>query len=260
MSSRVAVLTGLLAGILAAVLMVSGLVAFAPQLSDALGLSGPVVIGATPPPSGAVPSATAASTAAPSTRPSTSGSAAASASAGDSAEPSDAVPTDEPSGSATARPTLAPRSPIAGQFHVGQPAPKLVLPLLGGGTVDLAKLKGKPVWVNFMGSYCPPCRDEFPVMSGFQARYADDGLTVVAVDVREDTSTIQEFVGSTGATFAVALDKDGAAQRTWGAVALPVHFWIGADGIVKDGALGGIGPDQMAESLQLILPDANVTP
>jgi cytochrome c biogenesis protein CcmG, thiol:disulfide interchange protein DsbE len=257
MSSRIAVLTGLLAGILSAVLLMAGLVAFAPQLSDTLGLNGPVVIGPTPGPSGAVPSITAP----PSARPTAGATAGPSASPGDSAEPSDAVPTDEPTGSgASARPTLAPRSPIPGAFHVGEPAPKLVLPLLGGGTFDLAKLKGKPVWVNFMGTYCPPCRDEFPVMSGFQARYADDGLTVIAVDVREDTSTIQEFVGSTGATFSVALDKDGAAQRTWGAVALPVHFWIGADGIVKDGALGGIGPDQMAQSLALILPGVNVTP
>ena len=33
----------------------------------------------------------------------------------------------------------------------------------------------QPVWVNFMGTYCPPCVDEFPLMNGFAARYADDG-------------------------------------------------------------------------------------
>lgn len=143
---------------------------------------------------------------------------------------------------------------------MGQPAPKLALGLLGGDTIDLAKLKGKPVWVNFMGTYCPPCRDEFPVMSGFQARYAGTGLVILAVDVREDLAVVQSFVGSTGATFAVALDRDGAAQKAWGAVALPVHFWIDAQGIVRDGALGGIGPDQMAQSLALILPGVTVTP
>jgi thiol-disulfide isomerase/thioredoxin len=137
-----------------------------------------------------------------------------------------------------------------------------VLPLLGGDgkTIDLASLKGKPVWVNFMGTYCPPCRDEFPVMSGFQARYADTGLVVLAVDVREETEVVQSFVGATGATFAVALDTNGAAQKAWGAVALPVHYWIDAQGIVRDGALGGIGPDQMAQSLALILPGVTVTP
>ena len=97
-------------------------------------------------------------------------------------------------------------------------------------------------------------------MSGFQARYADTGLVILAVDVREGTEVVQSFVGATGATFAVALDSDGTAQKAWGAVALPVHFWIDATGIVRDGALGGIGPDQMAQSLGLILPGVTVTP
>ena len=43
-------------------------------------------------------------------------------------------------------------------------------------------------------------------------------------------------------------------------MALPVHFWIDKEGIVRDGALGGIGRDQMAQSLSLILPGVTVTP
>jgi len=244
--SKVAVVIGLLAGIATAVLLLVALYTFGPDLAPPLTSE---IGGSSPTPAPA--SATAAP---PASRTPT---AAPSASVVASAEPSDAVPSD---GSPSPRATLPPRSPIPGLFHVGQPAPKLVLPLLGGGTIDLAKLKGTPVWVNFMGTYCPPCRDEFPIMSGFQARYADTGLRVVAVDVREDTETVQSFVGSTGATFDVALDETGAAQKAWGAVALPVHYWIDAKGIVRDGALGGIGPDQMAQSLSLILPGVTVTP
>ena len=53
---------------------------------------------------------------------------------------------------------------------------------------------------------------------------------------------------------------DASAPETWNALALPVHFWIDADGIVRDGALGGIGPDIMARGLQSILPGVTVTP
>ncbi len=45
-----------------------------------------------------------------------------------------------------------------------------------------------------------------------------------------------------------------------GALALPVHFWIDTDGIVRDAALGGIGPDVMAAGLGTILPGVTVTP
>jgi thiol-disulfide isomerase/thioredoxin len=165
-----------------------------------------------------------------------------------------------------ARPTAPPPSasivPSPGDqaFHIGEPAPSLVVPQVGGGTIDLAVLRGKPVWVNFMGTYCPPCRDEFPLMNGFYARYADDGLIVLAIDVREEEGTVAAFAQELNATFPIGLDADGSAQRVWEAVVLPVHFWIDAEGIIRDGALGGIGPDIMADGLRKIMPGVNVTP
>jgi thiol-disulfide isomerase/thioredoxin len=145
-------------------------------------------------------------------------------------------------------------------FHVGEPAPPLKVPQVGGGEIDLASLHGRPVWVNFMQTTCPPCVDEFPLMSGFAARYADAGLVVVAIDIREEEGTVAVFAQGLNATFPIGLDTDGAAAAAWGAVALPVHFWVDHDGIVRAGALGGIGPDVMAENLSTILPGVNVTP
>jgi thiol-disulfide isomerase/thioredoxin len=148
----------------------------------------------------------------------------------------------------------------ATNFHVGQPAPALAVPQLGGGQISLAGMAGKPVWVNFMQTTCPPCIDEFPLMGGFQARYADAGLVVVAIDVREDEGLVASFVESLNAGFPVGLDSNGSAADAWDAVALPVHFWIDRDGIIRAGGLGGIGPDIMAENLQTILPGVTVTP
>jgi thiol-disulfide isomerase/thioredoxin len=164
-----------------------------------------------------------------------------------------------PSAAASATPAVT-SGPIVTGFHVGEPAPPLVVPQVGGGTIDLAGLKGSPVWLEFMGTYCPECVDEFPRMNGFAARYADDGLVVIAVDVREDEGTVAAFAASLNATFPLGLDLDGAAQRAWEAFALPIHFWIDAEGIVRDGALGGIGPDIMARGLGRILPGVEVTP
>jgi thiol-disulfide isomerase/thioredoxin len=161
----------------------------------------------------------------------------------------------DPSASASAGP-----SGSAGLFGVGAPAPVLVVPQVGGGTIDLANLRGQPVWVNFMGTYCPPCVDEFPLMNGFAARYADAGLVVLAIDVREEEGVVAAFAESLGATFPLGLDLDGSAADRWkAAAALPMHFWIDAEGIVRDGALGGIGPDIMARGLQTILPGVDVT-
>jgi thiol-disulfide isomerase/thioredoxin len=148
----------------------------------------------------------------------------------------------------------------AALFHVGEPAPALAVPQVGGGKIDLTNLKGKPVWVNFMGTYCPPCRDEFPLMNGFATRYGDDGLVILAIDVKEDEATVAAFANELDATFPLGLDTDGSAADRWDAVVLPVHFWVDKDGIVRDGAFGGIGSDIMARGVAAILPDVEVTP
>jgi cytochrome c biogenesis protein CcmG/thiol:disulfide interchange protein DsbE len=225
MGPRFAIAAGLLAGVGVAAVLVIGVLALAPE---------------PPAPSGPVPSV-AIGSASPS--PGSSGTSA-SGSAGPASESS-----------------AAPSGPGAGSgFHVGQPAPALVVPQVGGGTIDLAALKGKPVWVNFMATWCPPCRDEFPLMNGFAARYAGKGLVVLAIDVREDEGAVAGFAQGLNATFPLGLDTDGRAAQGWGAIALPVHYWIDAKGIVRDGAAGGIGSDVMVHGLESILPGVDVTP
>ena len=219
---RLSILAGLLVGVIAAVVLLAAVVAFAPEPE-------------TPSPSIAVPSLAASTP--PPTRP---------------------AGTASPSVAASA--SVAPSAGGSGPFHVGEPAPALVVPQVGGGTIDLAALRGKPVWVNFMATWCPPCQDEFPLMNGFAARYAENGLVVLAIDVKEEEGEVAAFAQNLGATFPLGLDGDGHVAEAWDAVALPVHFWIDADGVVRDGSLGGIGPDVMAEGLRTILPGVDVTP
>ena len=224
---RLSILAGLMAGVAAAALVIGGILFLAPEPGAAT----------TPPPQPSA-SLTVLPSLLPTASPSASPSATASGSGGPSSDPSSA----------------------AALFHIGEPAPALVVPQVGGGTIDLASLRGKPVWVNFMGSYCPPCRDEFPLMNGYANRLADDGLVVIAVDVKEDEGVAAAFAESLGATFPLGLDADGSAAARWKAVALPVHFWIDKDGIIRDGALGGIGPDVMSAGLRTILPGVEVEP
>jgi thiol-disulfide isomerase/thioredoxin len=183
------------------------------------------------------------------------------------AAPSLALASETPSSPVSSVPSTPPSAPPSasagasgGAFHIGESAPPLQIPQVGGGTIDLANLRGKPVWINFMATWCPACQDEFPLMNGFAARYAANGLVVIAVDVREDEGAVASFADQLNATFPLGLDKDGKAATAWDAIALPVHFWIDANGVIRDGSLGGIGPDVMAAGLKTVMPGVDVKP
>jgi thiol-disulfide isomerase/thioredoxin len=57
------------------------------------------------------------------------------------------------------------------------------LPERGGGTLDLAQLKGKVVVVTFWASWCPPCRADEPSLRKLSRRFSRDSFQLVAVSV-----------------------------------------------------------------------------
>jgi thiol-disulfide isomerase/thioredoxin len=166
-------------------------------------------------------------------------------------EPTDA-PTPSPDASLAASPEASP-SPSTG-VGLGERAPELKVGGLGESDIDLAALAGNPVWVNFTASWCPTCRDELRQMEAFAL--ANPDLSILVVDVMEPPDVVQALVDSTGITMPVGIDTDGAAQLAWNAYALPVHYFVDADGIVREFIYGGPGPDQFLAALRTIMPDA----
>lgn len=46
-------------------------------------------------------------------------------------------------------------------------------PVLGGGDLDFATLKGRVVFINYWAEWCAPCREEIPEFNAFAAAYPD---------------------------------------------------------------------------------------
>src|SRR5688572_12586460 len=97
----------------------------------------------------------------------------------------------------TAMLALAASAAGAQPVRQGAPAPEIDLPALAGGRVQLSKLRGHPVVVSFWGTYCPPCRDEFPELVRAHAAHAAAGLHVLGVNGRDQewsTKDVKKFV------------------------------------------------------------------
>lgn len=132
--------------------------------------------------------------------------------------------------------------------------PSVLLADLDGIPVDLSSLRGRPVWIVFWATWCPPCQSETPDLERAWELARDQGLAMIAVDVQEPETTVREYVTTYGLDYRVALDTTGRGMKAWGVFGLPTHYFIDADGIVRDRVYGPLSLDGMLSRLSLILP------
>jgi len=138
--------------------------------------------------------------------------------------------------------------------EVGNLAPDFALLAPHGRTVRLSDFRGQPVWINFWAPWCPACRTEMPRIEGMYQEHRADGLVVLGVAVQDSREAVVAFADEVGATYPIVIDADGHVAAEYGALALPVHYWIDHDGIVRDWAFGELPPNLLAASLQRIVP------
>jgi len=137
--------------------------------------------------------------------------------------------------------------------QVGHPAPDFTLPILEGLPMRLSDLRGHPVIINFWATWCPPCRAELAEIQAVHEQYADQGLVVLGVDVREDIPTVSAFVKEIGLTYPILLDM-GLASNDYLVRLLPTTFFVDRQGIIRAVYSGPMNAAILEERLRSIYP------
>jgi cytochrome c biogenesis protein CcmG, thiol:disulfide interchange protein DsbE len=139
--------------------------------------------------------------------------------------------------------------------RLGSPAPDFTLPTAEGGSLRLADLKGKPVFVNFWATWCVPCREEMPAMQALYEQYRDRGLVILAVNMEEDETRVRRWMEQGGFTFTFVLDSDGQQVKRYNVTAAPTSYFLGRDGVIRDLKLGAISATEMQTKVEKLLTD-----
>jgi thiol-disulfide isomerase/thioredoxin len=116
----------------------------------------------------------------------------------------------------------------------GEKAPEFTLPIMDGGTFELAAYQDKDVvLLDFWASWCGPCRAAMPTLVEVAREYSEKGVRYFAVNLREEPETVRRYLREAGIKIAVPLDKDGSVARKYGVSAIPTMLIVGKDGIVE---------------------------
>ena len=149
-------------------------------------------------------------------------------------------------------PAVPQPSPGATFFAIGPPveglkpgdrAPELegevegvIQPLLDldGRPVRLADLRGRPVWLNFFATWCPPCQYETPVLQEVYEAHVAQGLALVGVSVQETApEDVAAYASTYSLTYTIGFDATSAIFRTYKAYGLPTHYFIDREGVIR---------------------------
>lgn len=109
----------------------------------------------------------------------------------------------------------------------------------------LAELKGHPVVVNQWGSWCPPCRAEFPFFAESAEAHAEE-IAFIGVDIQDDRAAAEEFLEEFSVPYPSIYDRDAEAVASldWGQVSPTTWFIDGRGEIVHQRP--GAYPDREA--------------
>jgi thiol-disulfide isomerase/thioredoxin len=121
-------------------------------------------------------------------------------------------------------------------------APTLIGEKLGGGTFDLADLRGDVVVLNVWGSWCGPCRKEAPELQAVSDALKTDDVKFIGLNTRDKPEPAQAFIDRFKITYPTVLDPDGKLQLAFSdtlpPAAIPSTLIIDREGRVAARIIG----------------------
>jgi cytochrome c biogenesis protein CcmG, thiol:disulfide interchange protein DsbE len=117
------------------------------------------------------------------------------------------------------------------KIAIGDKVPDRALPVLGGsGQGKIADYRGKWVLVNLWASWCPPCREEAPELERWYREHRRDGVTVLGIDVQDNSEDALAFVDQFKTTYPQLRSVGGERSEAFGSTGVPENFLVNPRG------------------------------
>jgi thiol-disulfide isomerase/thioredoxin len=142
----------------------------------------------------------------------------------------------------------------AAQHSEAPTAPPFRLQTLDGTTIELSKLKGKVVVLNFWATWCGPCRSEIP---GFLQVYKETrgkGVEIVGLSLDDASDDeVKQFVQRYRIDYPIGKDDGSIAKLYGGIQAIPTTFFIDRTGRIVGRHIGFMSKEQFAMTIKKLL-------
>jgi len=120
--------------------------------------------------------------------------------------------------------------------------------------VDINKLRGKAVLINFWATWCGPCVQEIPSLISLQKEFGPQGLAVIGVSMDQGgESAVQKVIDKTGINYPVVMGDAKISRDFGGIFGIPASFLVDQSGTVRKRFNGWTSHDQFVEDIRQVL-------
>jgi thiol-disulfide isomerase/thioredoxin len=134
---------------------------------------------------------------------------------------------------------------------------EFVLPDLEGKSHNIKEWRGNLILLNFWATWCPPCREEMPLLTAMQERYGSQGLQIIGVAI-DRAEAVNEYRRTMRINYPSLLGGydagDILAQYGNTKGALPYSVFITPQGQVAARKFGAYTSGELESLIQSFLP------
>jgi peroxiredoxin len=153
-------------------------------------------------------------------------------------------------------PALAVEWPASPESLLGEPRPGFTLISTDGENIDASSFDGQVLLINFWATWCAPCVEEMPMLSGVANQYAEEGLAVLGIAI-DDPGKARDFARELALAYPVAVGttETAMAGRAYGnrSGMLPFSVLVDRAGIVRWAHLGALEREELERRIRPLL-------
>jgi cytochrome c biogenesis protein CcmG/thiol:disulfide interchange protein DsbE len=136
---------------------------------------------------------------------------------------------------------------------IGRPAPPFALTQVeGGAPVELQRLRGAPVVLNFWATWCVPCIEEHGTLVRAAAQRGSE-VHFLGLVYDDDAANIKSFLAERGRAYPSLMDPGGRTAIAYGVFGVPETYFIDAAGTIVAKFTGPLDPKTFDSHLQKAL-------
>jgi len=109
---------------------------------------------------------------------------------------------------------------------------------IDGNFHSLEQYKGRPLILNFWGTWCPPCRRELPDLKKIYAEYKPVGLEIIGLAVNDPPDKVRKFAKQMGLDWVMLIANRESAMSYQIGTGVPVTIFLDKEGNEVSRAIG----------------------